>query len=106
MPSKIRVTSAELLELRLALINDLPPALENTKHGKTLSRLRTLSKAEIFVLRAIALTGSHKSAAAELGSAQKTVENHLVRVHKKLHEGSTVRCVLLAERAGLLKGIG
>lgn len=57
------------------------------------------------VLRAIAQTGDYKSAAASLNCAVKTIENHLVRIHKLLGEPSTVRCILLAERGGLLKGV-
>lgn len=64
-----------------------------------------LTKTQTQVLRAIAQTGDYKTAAATLGCAVKTIENHLVRIHKALGEPSTVRCVLLAERGGLLRGV-
>jgi len=67
--------------------------------------LKLLTKTQTQVLRAIAQTGDYKSAAASLNCAVKTVENHLVRIHKLLGEPSTVRCILLAERGGLLKGV-
>jgi DNA-binding NarL/FixJ family response regulator len=68
-------------------------------------RARLLSKAEIRTLRAIAQAGDYRKAALALDRAVKTIENHLVNIHWKLSEPSTVRCVLIAERCGLLFGV-
>lgn len=76
-----------------------------TPKGGVTPKLAELTPTQTQVLRAIAQTGDHKAAAAVLGCAVKTIENHLVRIHKRLDEPSTLRCVLLAERGGLLKGV-
>ena len=78
---------------------------EKTPKGGVTPRLKELTPTQTQVLRAIAQTGDYKSAAALLNCAVKTIENHLVRIHKLLGEPSTVRCILLAERGGLLKGV-
>lgn len=78
---------------------------EKTPKGGVTPSLTGLTPTQREVLRAIAQTGDYKSAAASLNCAVKTVENHLVRIHKLLGEPSTVRCILLAERGGLLKGV-
>lgn len=84
-------------------------SLPLTIRGKTpkggLLKLKELTPTQTQVLRAIAQTGDYKAAAAVLGCAVKTIENHLVRIHKRLDEPSTLRCVLLAERGGLLKEV-
>lgn len=81
----------------------LPLAIRGkTPKGGVIPRLKGLTLTQ--ALRAIAQTGDYK-AAAVLGCAVKTIENHLVRIHKRLDEPSTLRCVLLAERGGLLKGV-
>jgi len=77
---------------------------EKTPEGGVTPNLTVLTATQTQVLRAIAQTGDYKSAAALLNCAVKTVENHLVRIHKLLGEPSTVRCILRAERGGLLKG--
>lgn len=76
-----------------------------TPKGGVSPNLTVLTATQTQVLRAIAQTGDYKSAAALLNCAVKTVENHLVRIHKLLGEPSTVRCILLAERGGLLEGV-
>lgn len=78
---------------------------EKTPKGGVTPNLTVLTATQTQVLRAIAQTGDYKSAAALLNCAVKTIENHLVRIHKLLGEPSTVRCILLAERGGLLKGV-
>ena len=78
---------------------------EKTPKGGVPPKLTELTPTQTQVLRAIAQTGDYKSAAASLSCAVKTIENHLVRIHKLLGEPSTVRCILLAERGGLLKGV-
>ncbi|MGQ0595796.1 helix-turn-helix transcriptional regulator [Aquabacterium sp.] len=78
---------------------------EKTPKGGVTPGLSDLTKTERAVLCAVAQTGDYKSAATLLDCAVKTIENHVVRIHRKMGEPSTVRCVLLAERGGLLKGV-
>lgn len=78
---------------------------EKTPKGGVTPKLTELTPTQTQVLRAIAQEGDYKAAAEVLGCAVKTVENHLVRIHKRLDEPSTLRCILLAERGGLLKGV-
>lgn len=78
---------------------------EKTPYQGVTPSLKDLTKTQREVIRAIAQTGDYKAAAQSLGCAVKTLENHIVRIHKTLGVSSTVRVVLLAERAGLLEGV-
>lgn len=64
-----------------------------------------LDERELKVLRALAAGGGAAAAALILFRSVKTVEHYVSKVHKKMGTSSTVRCVLLAERAGLLEGV-
>lgn len=66
--------------------------------------LKELTKTEKQVIRALARGGDNKSAAMLLDRSVKTIENTLVAIHRKTGL-STLRCVLLAERQGLLEGV-
>lgn len=83
----------------------LPPPGEEPPGLLQYPCVRSLTAAQIRVLRAVAQTGDYAQAALVLECAIKTIENHLVRIHKCLDEPSTLRCVLIAERCGLLRGI-
>jgi DNA-binding NarL/FixJ family response regulator len=60
---------------------------------------------DIKVLRALAECGGANAAADTLCRSIKTVQYYVTRIHKKMGTTSTLRCILLAERAGLLEGI-
>lgn len=76
---------------------------EKTPVGGETPNLKELTKTEKQVIRALARGGDNKSAAALLDRSVKTVENTLVAIHRKTGL-STLHCVLLAERQGLLEG--
>jgi FixJ family two-component response regulator len=64
-------------------------------------RLATLTPREYEVLTFIISGRLNKQAAAELGTAEKTIKVHRARIMEKLHCASLAELVRLAEKAGI-----
>lgn len=62
----------------------------------------SLTARELDVLRRVALGGSNKQIATELGIGESTVKTHLLNVFDKLGVGDRTRAVTLAMERGLL----
>lgn len=84
-----------------ALAQDAAGRAEWETRHTIAGRLATLTPRERQVLEKVVAGRLNKQIAAELGTVEKTIKVHRARVMQKLHAGSLIQLVEIAQLAGL-----
>ena len=90
-----------LAALAEALAIDAAGRAEWETRNTIAGRLATLTPRERQVLEKVVAGRLNKQIAAELGTVEKTIKVHRARVMQKLHAGSLIQLVEIAQLAGL-----